>query len=51
MVRIITGTLLEVGMGKRFPADIPAIIAGKNRKLAGETAPAKGLCLLEVDYM
>lgn len=50
MVRIITGTLLEVGMGKRFPADIPDIIEGKNRKLAGETAPAKGLTLWKVYY-
>lgn len=50
MVRILTGTLLEVGSGKRAAADIPALIEAKNRSLAGPTAPAKGLCLLKVDY-
>lgn len=50
MVRILTGTLLEVGSGKRDPESIPALIEAKNRSLAGFTAPAKGLCLLKVDY-
>lgn len=50
MVRILVGTLLEVGAGKRRPEDIPALLAGKCRADAGETAPAKGLCLLEVCY-
>ncbi|MBP3702770.1 MAG: tRNA pseudouridine(38-40) synthase TruA [Lachnospiraceae bacterium] len=50
MVRIITGTLLEVGMGKRSPEDIPTILERKNRKSAGETAPAKGLILWKVYY-
>ena len=50
MVRILTGTLLEVGTGKRDPADMPALLAAKNRSLAGFTVPAKGLCLLEVKY-
>lgn len=50
MVRILTGTLLEVGAGKRTPESIPELIEAKNRSLAGPTAPAKGLCLLKVDY-
>lgn len=50
MVRILTGTLIEVGLGIRNPEDIPAIIEEKNRGLAGHTAPAKGLFLVSVDY-
>ena len=50
MVRIIVGTLLEVGQGKRAPDDIPAILEARDRKKAGYTAPAKGLCLTRVDY-
>lgn len=50
MVRILTGTLLEVGSGKRDAESIPELIEAKNRSLAGPTAPAKGLCLLKVDY-
>ena len=50
MVRIMTGTLLEIGFGKREPSDIAAIIEGRDRKLAGYTAPAQGLCLMKVDY-
>ncbi|MBQ6094452.1 MAG: tRNA pseudouridine(38-40) synthase TruA [Lachnospiraceae bacterium] len=50
MVRILTGTLLEVGFGQRDPESIPELIEAKNRSLAGPTAPAKGLCLLKVDY-
>lgn len=50
MVRIIMGTLLEVGYGKRQPEDIPALLEAKDRSLAGPTAPASGLCLMEVDY-
>ena len=50
MVRIMTGTLLEVGYGKREPEDMAGILEGKNRKLAGYTAPAQGLCLMKVDY-
>jgi tRNA pseudouridine38-40 synthase len=50
MVRIMAGTLLEVGQGRRDGADIPATLAEKNRLVAGETAPAKGLCLVEVRY-
>lgn len=50
MVRILTGTLLEVGYGKRDPESIPALIEAKSRSLAGFTAPAKGLCMIKVDY-
>jgi tRNA pseudouridine38-40 synthase len=50
MVRIMTGTLLEVGFGKKKPEDIPSITDGKNRQLAGFTAEAKGLTLMKVDY-
>ena len=50
MVRIMTGTLLEVGLGKREPGEIPAILAAEDRTAAGWTAPAQGLCLMKVDY-
>jgi len=50
MVRILTGTLLEVGFGRRDPESMPKLIEARDRRLAGFTAPAKGLCLLKVDY-
>ncbi len=50
MVRILVGTLLEIGMGRREAASVPALLAARERALAGETAPAKGLCLTEVRY-
>jgi len=50
MVRILTGTLLEVGWGKKNVEDIPDIIEAKDRQAAGFTAPAIGLCLMKVDY-
>ena len=50
MVRIMVGTVLEVGVGKRSPEEISAILAGKSRETAGYTVPAKGLCLMEVRY-
>ncbi len=50
MVRILSGTLLEVGYGKRTPESMAELIEAKNRSLAGFAAPAKGLCLLKVDY-
>ncbi len=50
MVRIIVGTLLEVGMGRKAPQEIPDILAAKNRELAGYTVPANGLILWEVAY-
>jgi tRNA pseudouridine38-40 synthase len=50
MVRILVGTLLEVGSGERTPEDIPIILAHKDRRLAGKTAPPHGLYLWEVFY-
>jgi len=50
MVRSIVGTLIEVGQGRRSPAQIPAVIAAKDRSKAGQVAPPHGLCLLEVSY-
>jgi tRNA pseudouridine38-40 synthase len=48
MVRIIAGTLREVGLGKIDPGAIPAILESRERARAGMTAPAHGLCLEEV---
>ncbi|KYD30326.1 tRNA pseudouridine synthase A [Geobacillus sp. B4113_201601] len=50
MVRIIVGTVLEVGQGKRSPSDIEWLLAAKDRRLAGPTAPAQGLYLWRVYY-
>lgn len=50
MVRILTGTLLEVGFGKRTPESMGELLEARDRKLAGETAPAKGLRMMKVDY-
>lgn len=50
MVRILTGTLLEVGQGVRDPEEMPDILASLDRANAGKTAPAQGLCLVKVDY-
>ncbi len=49
MVRALMGTLIEVGQGRRDP-DLRALLASENRALAGPTAPAHGLWLVEVDY-
>lgn len=50
MVRIIVGTLIEVGKGKIRPDDVKGIIESKDRKSAGKTAPPQGLCLEKVYY-
>lgn len=50
MVRIMVGTLIEVGDGRRDAASIPSIFASGNRELAGFTAPASGLFLWEIKY-
>lgn len=50
MVRIIVGTLMEVGYGRRDLDDIRESIAHRDRSLTGKTAPAKGLTLVEIKY-
>jgi len=50
MARAIVGTLLEVGRGKLSPTAIRRILASRDRRQAGPTAPAKGLCLVRVSY-
>lgn len=50
MVRILTGTLLEVGLGERDAAEMPQILAAKDRAAAGKSAPAQGLILWETRY-
>ncbi len=50
MVRNMVGTLIDVGRGKIAANDIPAIFAAKDRRRAGQTAPAKGLTLVKVEY-
>ncbi len=50
MVRIIAGTLLKVGKGDVLPCEIANIIAGRDRQLAGPTAPARGLTLCKIEY-
>ena len=50
MVRIISGTLLDVGIGKIDVNEIPQIIESKDRKKTGRTLPAHGLCLVKVMY-
>ena len=49
MVRALAGTLIEVGLGRRSP-DLGPLLASANRALAGPTAPAHGLWLVEVNY-
>ena len=49
MVRIMVGTLIEVGRGERDADSIPALFGAK-REEAGFLAPAQGLCLMEVEY-
>lgn len=51
MVRIIAGTLIEVGCGLRKASDIEEILEAKDRECAGKTAPAKGLKLVEIKYV
>lgn len=50
MIRIITGTLIEVGRAERSADEIPAVLASGERNRAGFLAPASGLTLLEVEY-
>ncbi|WP_026962561.1 tRNA pseudouridine(38-40) synthase TruA [Alicyclobacillus herbarius] len=50
MVRIIVGTLVDVGHGRISPEQIPRILAARDRRLAGQTAPPYGLALWQVQY-
>ncbi len=50
MVRIITGTLIKVGLGAYPPEHVKEIIESKDRRNAGETVPAKGLFLQKIEY-
>jgi len=50
MVRIIAGTLVEVGRGRQEPGLIARLLAEGRRSLAGPTLPARGLCLMQVHY-
>ncbi|MBQ8935922.1 MAG: tRNA pseudouridine(38-40) synthase TruA, partial [Oscillospiraceae bacterium] len=50
MVRIMAGTLVEVGLGLRRPEEMPAVLAAQDRSAAGETLPAHGLALETVFY-
>ncbi len=50
MVRIISGTLVEVGLGRMDADAIPGIITGKDRRAAGPTLPGRGLCLEWIRY-
>ena len=51
MVRIIAGTLMEIGRGAKDPGDIPAILAACDRRAAGPTAPACGLTLTRYEIV
>ena len=51
MVRIIVGTLLEVGIGRWQPEKVKEILDQKDRSTAGPTAPAKGLTLLKYEFL
>lgn len=51
MVRIIAGTLMEVGRGRRKPEDILTIIEAEDRAAAGPTAPAHGLMLMKYEFL
>ena len=51
MVRNMVGTLIEVGLGKRSAENLAEVLESKDRKKAGQTAPAHGLFLLKVHYL
>ncbi len=50
MVRIMVGTLLEVGCGRMTEEQVQAVLENPERQKAGPTAPAQGLCMMNVDY-
>lgn len=51
MVRIIAGTLIQVGGGETAPKQMPDILAAQNRSAAGPTAPAHGLTMIGIEYL
>lgn len=51
MVRIIAGTLIEVGLHRKQPDEIKEMLERKDRQIAGPTAPAKGLTLMKIEYL
>ena len=50
MVRILTGTLVECGLGERSPEEMKEILEARDRSASGQMAPARGLTLVEVRY-
>lgn len=50
MVRNLVGTLVEVGQARRLPEDVARVLASRDRREAGPTAPPQGLCLVSVSY-
>jgi tRNA pseudouridine38-40 synthase len=50
MVRVMVGTLVEVGLGKRPATDVGSLLAGQSKVSPGATAPPQGLCLMDVWY-
>lgn len=50
MARIIVGTLVDIGLGRRSPDEMNAVLAARDRAAAGKTAPPHGLCLVQVKY-
>ncbi len=50
MVRILTGTLIETGLHERDPHSVQSLLESGTRELSGVLAPAKGLCLVAVEY-
>jgi tRNA pseudouridine38-40 synthase len=50
MVRSLTGTLIQVGEGRRAPEEMPAVLDARDRAAAGPVAPPHGLCLVSVEY-
>ena len=50
MVRNIVGSLVQIGYGKQDPTWLQEVLAARDRSIAGPTAPAHGLFLMQVDY-
>ena len=50
MVRVIVGTMVEVGRGNIEPVQVKSILESKDRNQAGPTIPARGLCLVRIEY-